>query len=177
MSSIKVPYGAPLWIASTQIAAVAQRLKQGNIQEIQNKLAAQTLSEQGHHRQTHDRRLVTLWAKANESPMLAIALHPNGQLTLATKGAIMLPFNDGSASGLNAALLTTDQNDFQLFGKKPQERLPGNPSFKLPQADLAHFAFHMIGKPHNCNGSTDAPAPGLAAQMVAQANRGPKGMD
>lgn len=152
--------GKPIWIAANQIGAVANALKAGNIAAVQKQLAGQTLTELTDLFQSHAGKSVSLWGPESGEPIVAIAEFPNGQLSIATKGAILLPFKDccGSCeSEMNAALMTTEQQQYQFFGRNPKNKIPQAPAFRAPESDLGHYATHMIGKPHNCSGLEGGP--------------------
>lgn len=145
-------FGTPLWIAENQIPAVASALKDGQIEQVAQQLSAQALIERADLAQSHAGKSVSLWGREGADPVLAVADFPNGQLTVATKGAILLPFNDGKGEDITSALLTTDGQKFQFFGDAARNRIPNDPSFRTADSDLGHFATHMIGKPHKCSG-------------------------
>lgn len=156
-------YATPLWIAPNQIAAVAGALKDPTkIEAVHKQLSAQVLVEDPTLFQTHAEKSVRVWGNDNlGNDFLAVAEFPNGQLTVATKGAILIAFKDccdTCSGGANAALLTTDQQQFQFFGSKAREKVPHNPAFRAVTSDLGHYATHMIGKPHNCSGLEHGPS-------------------
>lgn len=162
MTEQSLSYATPLWIAPNQIAAVAGALKDpAKIPAIHKQLSAQSLVEDSTLFQTHSGKSVKVWGNDSlGNDFLAVAEFPNGQFTVATKGAVLIAFKDccSSCSGdINAALLTTDQQKFQFFGANPRTKIPSDPAFRAIESDLGHYATHMIGKPHNCSGLENGP--------------------
>jgi len=157
MSEQSSNFGAPLWIADNQISAVAAALKSGHIAGVQKRLAGQALVQRQDLTQAHDGKTVTLWGRDGRDPVVAVAAFPNGQLSVATKGAILLPFNNGHGDGVNAALLTTSHQTYEFFGTNAKNTVPQAPAFRAPESDLGHYAIHMIGKPHDCSGLSKGP--------------------
>lgn len=153
-------FDAPIWIAPNQISAVANALKSGDIATVQQQLAGQRLIERPDLTQTFNGKSVTLWEPQGGSPVTAVAELSANEITVATKTSILLPFKgccNGCSDGVNAALLTTDQQKFQFFGKDPRSKIPQDPSFRAAASDIVHYAIHMIGKPHDCSGIEAGP--------------------
>ena len=154
-------YATPLCIYPNQIKAVATALNSGHIAAVHKKLSTQPLVEDPDLFQSHAGKSVRLWGNAAlGKDFLAVAEFPNGQMTVATKGAVLLAFKDCrdcSGGGVNAALMTTNKQKFQFFGSA-REKIPNDPAFIELESDLGHHAIHMIGKPHNCSGLPDGPA-------------------
>lgn len=155
-------YATPLWIAPNQIAAVAAALKDpAKIPAVHKQLSGQALVETPGLFQTHEGKNVRVWGAGQlGNDFLAVAEFPNGQMTVATKGAVLIAFKDccsGCSGDVNAALLTTDQQQFQFFGAKPRDKMPSDPAFRATASDLGHYATHMIDKPHTCSGLENGP--------------------
>lgn len=158
-------YEPPLWINDDQVPTIAAALKSGDISGIYQKLARkQSLVEVKSAFQEHAGNAVILWGKKRllraDAPSVAIASFPNGQLDVATKGGLLLVFKDccpDCGGDPNAALLATSQQQFQLFGSGARAKMSRNPQFRIEDSDLAHFATHMINKPHKCGGLEAGP--------------------
>lgn len=147
-----------MWIAKNQIGHVAMALKPheiaaktAEIDFVQNQPTVKTLTELTHLYMSYDGKSVSFWGLEGDEPILAVAQFPNGQLSVATKGAILLPFNNGDGESLNAALLTTCDQRFQFFGQNPKNIIPHPPAFCVPDSNLIRIAEHMICKPHDCS--------------------------
>lgn len=161
MTQQVLSYATPLWIADNQIAAIAGVLKDPKkVEAIHAQLVAndQSLIEDPNLFYEHADRQVRVWGnKTLGNAFMAVAEFPavqhppHGGLSVATKGAMLLAFRDccnGCGTSFNAALLTTNQDQFQFFGANPRTKISKDPDFRKRESDLGHYAQHMINTGH-----------------------------
>jgi hypothetical protein len=144
-----------IWLAPNQRAWVAQALKAGEFQSISEQFQPLFLTECSDLSDEYNGKKVLLWKSLenheDSNPVLAVVQNPDYTLRVATRGDLLMIFNDGVTQGLNAALITTQEGRYQFFGVSPQNRIPEKPAFRAVNSDLAHYAMHMIDKPHGCS--------------------------
>lgn len=167
--------GAPILVEQQQLRAVFERLNEGDIDGVRQDYDSQKLVEFGEI--TEGGKKVILWGRADEegkpigAPLLAVAVFPDGRLSLAMIGSILFTFNNGQGERINCAFLGNGSQDddkraYAKFGANYEARFTGeNPDPVMRQAgwsdvilyptgsevDLRHVALHLISANHDCS--------------------------